>query len=194
MIEPQRANPWVIRSLGAIGLGVLAVGACSSSGTTVATSQDPGPDADDPVTETTDAPGACADESWQTVDVGDFSFRLPAELIDQELQGMESLVGEYVGDGLTVSFDYGSFSSEFDELDDYDPTQSDIDVDGLAGRLLTADVTASVGGWAGDHITALHVQTDEDTGTSLSLWITYDDPDLATDADCITNTVDLTLT
>lgn len=47
---------------------------------------------------------------WQRVDLGDFTLQLPPEWKMNELQGIDSFVGEFVGDGVTLNFDYGKYS------------------------------------------------------------------------------------
>ena len=137
---------------------------------------------------------ACADDSWQDVEVGDLAFRLPPDVVDQEVQGIDSLVGQYEGGGLSVAFDYGIYSTSFDELDEYGPTETTVEVDGLEGRLLVADVSSSGGGWDGDHLVALHLPVGRSTqmgDTALAMWIAYDDPGLEAQATCITETVEI---
>lgn len=47
---------------------------------------------------------------WHSVDVGPFSVLLPPEWSYEEASGIDSFVGRFVGNGVRVEFDYGSFS------------------------------------------------------------------------------------
>ena len=57
-------------------------------------------------------------ENWQTIDAkGRFSFRLPQEFIEKDTQGIDSYVGEFVGDSMKVTFDYGWYSNPLNDLE-----------------------------------------------------------------------------
>ena len=138
-------------------------------------------------------PVSCAGDGWQAVDAGPFSFALPPDLVDEQPQGVDSLVVHYRSDDLQVVADYGVFTSDFSEFDPFVPVVESVVVDGREARLLTADVTG--GGWDGDFITALHVPLDPPEGWStmaLGMLVQYDDEALAADAACITTTVRFT--
>ena len=47
-----------------------------------------------------------------------FSLRLPPRWEFKELQGIDSYVGEVIGDGVRLTFDYGGFSWSLDPADD----------------------------------------------------------------------------
>jgi len=50
-------------------------------------------------------------EKWQTINANDkFSFKLPPEIIKQEIQQTDSFVQQYIGRNMLVSFDYGWYS------------------------------------------------------------------------------------
>ncbi len=54
--------------------------------------------------------------NWQTIRVDAlFSFRAPPDLKEVDVQGIDSLVGEFVGPTLTLSYDYGRFSNSLSE-------------------------------------------------------------------------------
>ena len=65
-----------------------------------------------------------ADE-WKLVEAsgwtGGFSLRLPRRWQLNELQGIDSYVGEIVGDGARFTFDFGWYSSSLAQVDDDDP-------------------------------------------------------------------------
>lgn len=47
---------------------------------------------------------------WQTIDAGPFHFHLPPQYEEVEVQGIDSYVRKFEGDGDIVSFDYGWYS------------------------------------------------------------------------------------
>ena len=65
-----------------------------------------------------------ADE-WKLVEAsggpGGFSLRLPQGWQLNELQGIDSYVGEIIGGGRRLTYDYGWYSSSLAEVDDDDP-------------------------------------------------------------------------
>lgn len=143
-----------------------------------------------------DAPAGCTDDTWQRLDFDGFAFALPAGMVDQEAVGIDSLVGAYEGDGMVVNFDFGWYSSDFSELDRFDPTRDDIELDGQDATLITADV-GTTGGYGGRYVTAVAAEIDDGTtaeggSTRLALWVAYDDPGQAATAACITTTVRFT--
>jgi hypothetical protein len=169
---------------------ILALGtaACGDDGDTVASG---GTTGEPP----SDAPAACTDGTWQVFDYDGLSFSLPEDMVDQEAVGIDSLVGAYEGDGLVVNFDFGWYSSDFSELDEFDPTRSAVVVDGHDATLVTADV-GTTGGFGGRFVTALTTTVDDGepdgAATRLALWAAYDDPGRAATAECITTTVRFT--
>ena len=53
--------------------------------------------------------------SWHKVDAGAFSLFAPSAWEFHQLQGIDSYVGEFVGDGAKLTFDYGPYSSPLTE-------------------------------------------------------------------------------
>lgn len=58
-------------------------------------------------------------EGWAATDVGGFTISLPPDWEYRPLQGIDSLVGNFVGDGVTMSFDFGWYSNSL--VEDSDP-------------------------------------------------------------------------
>lgn len=50
-------------------------------------------------------------ENWHVVDTNFFTVSLPSEWKFNPMQGIDSYVGEFVGDGVTLGFDYGWYSN-----------------------------------------------------------------------------------
>lgn len=60
--------------------------------------------------------------NWQFIDANSFTLSLPPGWNFNKLQGFDSYVGEFVGDGAKLSFDYGWYSDSLAE--DNDPKHS----------------------------------------------------------------------
>jgi hypothetical protein len=52
---------------------------------------------------------------WRKVDAGPFSILAPSGWEFHQLAGVDSYVGEFVGDGLTLRFDFGGYSNPLKE-------------------------------------------------------------------------------
>src|SRR5689334_6614322 len=52
-------------------------------------------------------------EGWRKLDAGPFSILSPAGWAFHQLQGIDSYVGEFVGDGVVLTFDFGQYSSGY---------------------------------------------------------------------------------
>ena len=53
--------------------------------------------------------------SWHKVDAGPFSILAPSGWEFHQLEGVDSFVGEFVGDGVTLRFDLGGYSNPLKE-------------------------------------------------------------------------------
>jgi hypothetical protein len=51
-------------------------------------------------------------EGWHKLDAGPFSISAPSGWEFHQLTGVDSYVGEFVGDGVTLTFDFGRYSTE----------------------------------------------------------------------------------
>lgn len=56
-----------------------------------------------------------APTNWHKVEAGAFSLFAPSGWEFHQLQGIDSYVGEFVGDGVVLSFDFGRYSNPLDE-------------------------------------------------------------------------------
>lgn len=53
--------------------------------------------------------------AWVKLDAGPFSIMAPAGWEFHQLQGVDSYVGEFVGDGVALTFDFGRYSDDLKE-------------------------------------------------------------------------------
>ena len=54
---------------------------------------------------------------WHKLDTGPFSILAPPEWEFRQLTGVDSYVGEFVGDGVTLTFDFGRYSNGYIKKD-----------------------------------------------------------------------------
>ena len=107
--------------------------------------------------------------NWGVVEVGNlpsqtaFSLLLPPEWELNELQGIDSFLGEVTGDGVRLTIDYGRFSKILDLADDPEHTYAVgyEDIGGFQAKLLISMVPGA--GYTGAYF-------DNLAGFSLSLW------------------------
>jgi hypothetical protein len=52
-------------------------------------------------------------EGWRKVDAGPFSILAPSGWEFHQLVGYDSFLGEFIGDGITLRFDYGRYSNGY---------------------------------------------------------------------------------
>src|SRR5579871_2113884 len=52
-------------------------------------------------------------EGWHKLDAGPFSILAPSGWEFHQRMGFDSFLGEFVGDGVTLRFDYGRYSSGY---------------------------------------------------------------------------------
>jgi hypothetical protein len=56
-----------------------------------------------------------APANWHKVDAGPFSILAPSRWEFHQFLGIDSFVGEFVGDGITLRFDFGRYSNSLKE-------------------------------------------------------------------------------
>lgn len=135
-----------------------------------------------------DAP-ACVGADWIAVDAGPFGFWTPADLVDEQVQGIDSLVGRYVGGGLELVFDYGWYSPGIDELERFGATIAPVELGDVSGLFATAEGASAE--YGSEFLTHLRVDGIPGVDPSNALWMgaNYDDPALVETAECIVSTV-----
>ncbi len=130
---------------------------------------------------------ACVGDDWQLVDAGPFTFHTPGDLLDQNPQGIDSLVGRFVGGDMEVVFDFGWYSPNLDEMERLGATLVPVLLDDLDGAYATAETGAE--GGATDFSTQLYVAIPDESGNALWMGVNYDDPAFTEDAECVVRTV-----
>lgn len=207
---PQRSRRGrVARTTVALGLAALIASSCGSddgdvaagASTTTPTSSTPDETTTTGAAPPTAAPSLCDTDGWQTFETAAFTFEAPGAVVDREAQGIDSLVGEYEGAGLTIRFDFGWYSTDFADLAEHS-TSEDVVIDGFPARLIDADIEGVDGYDSFDaaFMTALHVPdvelteeseiTQAGSSTSLAMDVVFDDASLAPTAECILRSVD----
>lgn len=79
--------------------------------------------------------------NWQFVDANSFTLSLPPGWKFNKLQGIDSYVGEFVGDGAKLGFDYGRYSSPLAEDNDPDHIVTYETIDGHRAKIVVPKVT-----------------------------------------------------
>lgn len=78
-----------------------------------------------------------AQPDWQVVDAGPFTVSLPQEWQFNKLQGIDSQIGEFVGDGARLSFDFGWYSNPGADDDDENHFVNYEMINGRKAKLVT---------------------------------------------------------
>lgn len=104
------------RFLSLAGCLAILLAACSGASSP---SQSSSPAAT-PTSQAAECPSQALDTSaWQTIKAQGFSFKLPADYSQKEVQGIDSYVGQWqASEQRFISFDYGSYSSTLAEAQD----------------------------------------------------------------------------
>lgn len=80
---------------------------------------------------------------WQFVDADSFTLFLPPGWKFNELQGIDSYVGEFVGDGAKLGFDFGWYSYSLTEDGDPNHIVTYETIDGYRAKIVIPKVTGS---------------------------------------------------
>lgn len=98
--------------------------------------------------------------SWQVVDAGPFTVSLPPGWQFNKLQGIDSQIGEFVGDGTKLMFDFGWYSNPLADDDDEKYAVSYEKINGRRAKVVTPK--------AGGKITGVYFG-DLDNGNKLEI-------------------------
>lgn len=80
---------------------------------------------------------------WQEIDAGRFTISLPLDWEFNKLQGIDSYVAEFVGDGATLTFDYGWYSSFLADEGDPNYIITYETIDSYRAKIVLPKVTGS---------------------------------------------------
>jgi hypothetical protein len=81
--------------------------------------------------------------NWQIVDAGTFTLSLPPGWKFNKLQGIDSYIGEFIGDGVKLEFDYGWYSNSLAEDNDPDHVVTYEIVDGYRAKIVMPKVAGN---------------------------------------------------
>lgn len=81
--------------------------------------------------------------SWQFVDANSFMLSLPPGWKFNKLQGIDSYVGEFVGDGARLGFDFGWYSNSLAEDNDSNHIVTYETIDGYRAKIVIPRITGS---------------------------------------------------
>ena len=75
---------------------------------------------------------------WQELDAGRFSISAPPGWQFHKLQGIDSFVGFFVGDGVRLDFDFGAYSNPLDDAKSPEYSISYEYIEGFKARIVCA--------------------------------------------------------
>ncbi len=131
------ASAAVIVPIGVIGLTLTGLPLSAIGGHPLTRSAAPSApalshgDAPAQATPAPTAPTATTPPGWRRVDTGEFSLALPPGWRYNPLRGIDSMIGEFVGDGVELHFDFGNYSNRL--ADPGDPGY-DVSFETIGGR------------------------------------------------------------
>ncbi len=93
-------------------------------------------------------------DGWHLLDAGDFTIYAPAKWDFHKLQGIDSYVGEFVGDGVRLKSDYGLYSNSI-PAEAKEPAYTIVEekIGGHLARIVSSKTT-------GHGITAIYFRED----------------------------------
>lgn len=81
--------------------------------------------------------------NWQFVDANSFTLSLPPGWKFNKLQGIDSYVGEFVGDGTKLGFDYGWYSNPLADDSDPNHTVTYETIDGYKAKIVVPKIAGN---------------------------------------------------
>ncbi len=81
--------------------------------------------------------------NWQFIDADSFTLYLPPDWKFNKLQGIDSYVGEFVGDETKLHFDFGWYSNSLAEDSDPNHTVTYETIDGHRAKIVVPKVTGN---------------------------------------------------
>jgi len=81
--------------------------------------------------------------NWQFVDANSFTLSLPPSWKFNKLQGIDSYVGEFVGDGTKLGFDYGWYSNSLAEDNDLNHTVAYETIGGYRAKIVVPKIAGN---------------------------------------------------
>ena len=120
-------------------------------------------------------------EAWQNINAdGYFTFKIPPDMKEIPVQGIDSYVGEYQGPTTQLQFDYGLYSGflkEYSRKPDYKKTS--LNVHGRKAKLITfynEETTLEFPYVIAIHFPDLGIQSEEGK-TTLVVWVNCKTPE-----------------
>lgn len=81
--------------------------------------------------------------SWQFIDADSFSLSVPPGWKFTKLEGTDSYIGEFVGDGIKLSFDFGQYSNSLAEDNNPNHIVTYETIDGYTAKIVVPKVTGN---------------------------------------------------
>jgi hypothetical protein len=103
-----------------------------------------------------------APAGWDKVDAGPFSILAPPGWKFHKQQGIDSFVGEFVGTGVTLEFDFGAWSNPLEEEKEPEYIVNQKSIGGFPAKIVSPQAP-------GHGITGIYFH-DVGNGTKLCFW------------------------
>lgn len=87
---------------------------------------------------------------WKTIETEFFTFALPPDFTQQQVQGIDTQVWHYVGDNMSFSIEVGMYASDFTfERDRYESIVDEVQVNGISAHRIVLDLNKPIlNNWA----------------------------------------------
>jgi hypothetical protein len=99
---------------------------------------------------------------WREVGLpGKFTFFIPPDMQEEAVQGIDSEIGSYIGDGLNLRFDYGFYSGPTICSGQAECQEEWFDIDGMRTRVVTfrnGETSSEYNYFAGVHFADVKLQ------------------------------------
>ena len=135
----------------------------------------------------------CPDVDWTIVGGSQFEVSVPSSMSSDDVEGVDSEVGQYSSSAFEVQWDFGEYSNDL-ALWQGPFTVESVNHAGIGGRLVVAEPVA--GQFDGRNVTAVHFFRVDDTYAdqgiwgALTLYVIYPDAANAAIADCIVRSIE----
>jgi hypothetical protein len=124
---------------------------------------------------------------WVKVDARYFEFFAPRDLESVPVEGIDSFVGEYVGNSMVLGFDYGAYSDPLNHESSKQFVANEEFIDGKRAKVVSYYNPGS--GHRFDYVIAVHFPDTGERGTKLTVYITCKTPEDSEAAKTILETI-----
>ena len=107
---------------------------------------------------------------WVQIDAREFSFYVPPDMKAVPVQGIDSFVGEYKGESISLDFDYGHWSNRLDDEEEPNFIANEERIGGKKARVVSYDAPNSIHTY--DYAIAVHFREVNENDNRLTVYAT----------------------